>query len=1038
MANARAYPSIRVVWVATPSTHIHHNRHISTSTTTTQHHQQTPYTHPGMSDPLPKSLVDVLILFGIHIAVTSGGVLAFLAFRPKHRVVYAPNEKKSMVSHGYVPGSSGRRQRGIGIGRGRGTGRVRERVLCLTGNKTHRAALPKLRSGLFALLADVVGLSRLHADRVKAVQLVGVDGYVLLRFLALISRLVGWLAVAALLILIPINVGGGRVDDRERWEADWRARTTISDKLALVVLSPLNLRRGSAFFWASVVAVYVFSMAAVLMLRVLLRDAVTARSLFVPKGAASNSAVTASSRDTPASDSTSERTLLITDLSPSLRNDAAFADFIARGSAVQPSALSVARNLGDLPKNFEAYTADVARFEDAFTEYMKALSKNPRAPRPMTRLPPTFTKKVDALDSLANKLWEREEKVYEARMGTMSQPTSHCGFVLYLSVAEAEQAYRDLKKSTSLKNSRSVVNASIHHCPREGELRYENAGIEPKVRKVRVFVSAIFLIVIVLGWSSFSSIVMLLAKLDQLQKLSPKLVVWIQNHSFANFIFTTLLPPLIFVVLQILLLILLRRVIQTQGYISVSKEERKLMGWLFAFTLWNTIIMNGAGVLFEKGKQIFGGNTTSVTQNGNSVPEDLLDTTMNALVQNSSFFISYIITNFSGYAIAIVQIGPLIVTTLRRRFTAVTPRQLDALLHQPIEYALIISTLLASFFMTLLFSIISPLILLFSFINFFIAKVCITYLVVYVFETEFETGGKWVKGIFHSIMTALLVFQLVTLAFIRAYAGVAQGQSLVVIPPVLATIIAWIYFSRKFNPLIQAVPLPPNTKDNSIKSSSQIIDDSETALIHASLVRPLEPKWLWPSDAKLVSQYHSPKYSCFEDYIQSRNSPTKYPIIGQGLESGMGLGTGLGLEFESLDDLTSAKKYQQHPQSRHTRHSESDPVTVTIPSATSDAAAFLVTIGRRESMLLKRTSTQRQALSNSRIWDEDAIDENAEDEEAPGNAGRDKGDHSSNSTVTAYYYNNNNNTDDNVNISDQNDENRLTRPFPAAAAAPNF
>lgn len=425
----------------------------------------------------------------------------------------------------------------------------------------------------------------------ELIALVGIDAYVLLKFLSKCVRLFGVLSLLGIFVLLPVNILSGRDDDRDAWRERWSRYPTWQDKLSLSALTPAMMSYGSSWFWVHIVAMWIISALVIYFLVSLYREVIDARAHFATR-----------------EDSLSSRALIFTGLPPSLQNDKAFEDYLKRAVSVSVSSSSVGRDFAELSSKFEKYNQHIFDLENVLTPYLK---QTEQADKPMTR--PTHRKHVligpkqDTISTLSHDLSSLEVEVYEGRLSATHAKTNASGFAVFDHPDDARTALRELQ---SHKISNLMLNKPRSHaCPPMKDLRWENAGLSAHVRKMRFLITTAIFVAVIFGWSIFSAWVMFMSKLDSLQSFAPGIANWARNYVVANFIFTVILPPVIFAVLGIVLILILRRVVQLQGLISVNKEERRLLSVLFGFNVWNIIVLNGAGILLVKGKELFLGSS---------------------------------------------------------------------------------------------------------------------------------------------------------------------------------------------------------------------------------------------------------------------------------------------------------------------------------------------------------------------------------------------------------------------------------------------
>lgn len=458
-------------------------------------------------------------------------------------------------------------------------------------NITNSAAVPRLGGSGFAMYRDLIRLASTMTTngKDKLIALVGIDAYLLLKFVSKCGKIFGLLSVLGLFVVLPVNVLSGRADNEEEWEERWREFPSWQDKLSLSALTPAMMAYGSSWFWVHIVALWIVTGFVIHSLVSLYRDVIDARTRFATR-----------------QDELSSRALIFTGLPPSLQKDTAFETYLKQSVSVPISTSSIGRDLTELATKFDKYNQDILKLESVLTSYLTKIDKSDKpVPRPTHREPMLIGRKQDTISTLTHELSTLEVEVYKGRLSAHHAKTNACGFAVFDSAKDAITALHELKNMKTLALGKPLP----HVCPPIKDLRWENAGLNSHTRKIRFLITLGIFLAIIFGWSVFSAWVMLMSKLDSIQSFAPDVADWVRSQSVFNFIFTVILPPVLFAVLGIVLILILRKVVQLQGLISINKEERRVLSILFGFNIWNIIVLNGAGILLVKGKALLRGES---------------------------------------------------------------------------------------------------------------------------------------------------------------------------------------------------------------------------------------------------------------------------------------------------------------------------------------------------------------------------------------------------------------------------------------------
>jgi hypothetical protein len=164
---------------------------------------------------------------------------------------------------------------------------------------------------------------------------------------------------------------------------------------------------------------------------------------------------------------------------------------------------------------------------------------------------------------------------------------------------------------------------------------------------------------LIIGWVFLqSAIAALSGTLITNSGLTPSIIVFLQS----------IVTPLINVILNMLLPFFLRKIAMLQCVTSESGVERSATYKFFTFSVYQYITQLAAQTLFSFVSNLLNGK-------GFGDINVVIDALATAFVSQSTYFITFIVTGLSGFGISILQISPLIVNPIMKRFLATTPRE---------------------------------------------------------------------------------------------------------------------------------------------------------------------------------------------------------------------------------------------------------------------------------------------------------------------------------------------------------------------------
>lgn len=822
----------------------------------------------------PTDIVNLLINFGIHFAIACICLFSVSQLRPRNSLVYAKKEK-------------------------------------YYGAEEKFKRPPKLKPGLFRWLRDLAVV-----DDMKILQYIGPDALVALRFMKNAAKMFGWLALLGVVVVIPLYLVAGAVDNKTEWDT-LKDSYNGTEKAQLRLLTLQMVRRGSAFIWVPIIGSFVMTAIVLWYLYRMASETLAIRRAYL--------------QSPEYLEAVHSRTLVLLNIPEKSRTTKGVAEILnSMNLGVSPRAIHVAHELGTLSEETTEYTKLVLEFEGIMTKYLDAKRKEQlgisKSKKPVehpivrvdNKVPFIGGKKVDALDHFPTKLHSKEEHLYDLRLETEGYDPTAYAFVVFSSISAASQALAAMKQSEHLSQSLfATAKPMVQKCPGYENMKHQHAELTKSTLLRRNMVAVTCTIILVIVWSAFSAAVMTLTKLSTLQPYVPELANWLDSNKVANFIFTSFAPPIVLILLQVLLSFLLRSVVQYKGFISQSKEDMNLMRWLFVFAVWNTVVLNAAGVLIPNIQIIFDPSKYDEAASMLSFSDNMLQQGALAFANSSYFFMNLIVTQYSSYYIAWVQLGPLLVTFIKQRFLTLSWRdRLNLLKPIPYQFELVLSGLMIPVLVGLLYALISPLILVFCTLTFYIVWLSAKHQLLYIFETANESGARWFWRIYEALAFSLLVSLVILLIYVRVFSGTRNVELVILVPIIAVLVFLFFVHTRIRRPFYAMLPPKDYTpkssfgKDKSTNLSSETLNewisgddvdsskaqspfadrsrhttavcadedgDGNEDFVNPLLVNPLECVQVWPWLQPQLDAIYRPKYENFSQYLSLRvTSPSTF------------------------------------------------------------------------------------------------------------------------------------------------------------------
>ncbi|KAL5360686.1 hypothetical protein BJX96DRAFT_175533 [Aspergillus floccosus] len=384
--------------------------------------------------------------------------------------------------------------------------------------------------------------------------------------------------------------------------------------------------------------------------------------------------------------------------------------------------------------------------------------------------------------------------------------------------------------------------AVSHHVPKQmapriveispDDVIWDNMSIRWWERYLRTFGVLTLVSAMVVGWAFPVAFTGLLSQLSYLEDAFTWLS-WISKlpEWFISAI-QGILPALFLAILMALLPLILRFLCRTQGLHTGMAVELTVQNYYFAFLFVQLFLV----VAISSSFSTIINNVTNVT----SWPELLAQN----IPLSSNYFFSYMILQaMSVSAGALVQIAnlaswfilaPIFDTTARTKWARTTNlNQMQWGTFFPVY------TTLAS--IGLIYSVISPLILVFNVITFGLFWFVYRYNTLYVTKFRFDTGGLLFPRAVNQLFTGIYIMEIALIGLfflVRDVEGsvACKGQAICMIVVLILTVGYQVLLSEAFGPLIRYLPI--TLEDEAVRRDEEferaqrarlgLLDDEET------------------------------------------------------------------------------------------------------------------------------------------------------------------------------------------------------------------
>ncbi|KZS87835.1 DUF221-domain-containing protein [Sistotremastrum niveocremeum HHB9708] len=270
-----------------------------------------------------------------------------------------------------------------------------------------------------------------------------------------------------------------------------------------------------------------------------------------------------------------------------------------------------------------------------------------------------------------------------------------------------------------------------------------------------------------------------------------------------------LVPPLLLAILFLLLPMILRafafyQCIPRYSLVSISVYKR-----YFIF-----IVIHGFLVV------TITSGLTSVIPEAVSNPASTVADLAAQLPDSSIFFLTYMVAQgFAGAGGALLQIAPLIMHFIKKKFLGRTPRQaFDVTFLMPnADFGVILPRMSLLATIGIAYSVISPIINALAFASYLLLFLAWKFLLMYVFDQpdELETGGLYFPIVISNLFVGLYIEQicLAALFFLKSGTGLASlAQGILMVVLLVLTFSAQMLMKNACDPVSTYLPISLATK----------------------------------------------------------------------------------------------------------------------------------------------------------------------------------------------------------------------------------
>ncbi|KAK0211136.1 hypothetical protein DFS33DRAFT_1251690 [Desarmillaria ectypa] len=665
-------------------------------------------------------------------------------------------------------------------------------------------------------------LPTIRTSEFTVLQIVGLDAAVLLNFYKMSFYLFSICSLFAIGILMPINWKHNKdLGDAEDWPdegEDWSDDSYNNDWPSLLrpsFVTTFNatlptqpgsdwldlLTDASTYLSIHLIFTYLFTLLALHLTYKNYRRFIRSRQLFSLELVHSIPA----------------RTVMITNLPSHLQGERALAEYFENMSLAVES-VTVCREVGALKKLLDQRTAALLALERAWAAYvgnpssveaydpeesvMPLVDVDVEAPQaPPTRLVvphrkrPTlrlgwFKPKLDALEYLEARFKELDEQVKKKRRTGRFKATQ-AAFVTFEKMSSAQVALQVV-------HANNPWQCTTYAAPEPRDIVWAN--MTPSQAHIRTRDALVLGALALLFFFWFFPITALASLLsyDEIKRTLPWLGRLIDSNAKVQAVVQNSLPSVAMITLNALLPFLLEGLTYLQGYRARSWIEYSLLKKYFLFLLINVVFIFLLATTYWQ-------LVRDLANYPAKIPEKLAKALQSGKARN--FFLSYVILQGLGIMpLQLLNLGIIVPRSILRLFVTRTPRDFAELNAPPmINYGVVYPQAILIFTITILYSVVQPLIVIFGSVYFGVGYVVYKYKLLFVFYKPYESQGQAWPLTFIRLIWGVVIFLVFMTGFFILSKSFIMASLLM---PLLVGTVVWSWWvDKSLKPLSEFVSL---------------------------------------------------------------------------------------------------------------------------------------------------------------------------------------------------------------------------------------
>ncbi|PVU97021.1 hypothetical protein BB561_000849 [Smittium simulii] len=561
-----------------------------------------------------------------------------------------------------------------------------------------------------------------NLDISSYIELVGIDGYLFLRFIRVCFIQIAFMAFFGTVLFFPYNYLNGDNSDAKS-----------IGRFYVLYLSFYHINTSTKQY-LHIIFAYIYSIFFFyLMYRELNVYVSLAQEYYASPEFQNNIA---------------SRTVIITQIPEQLQANVSLAKYVKSiHSDIIPEKTNLIREMGDIPDLIAEHTKLTMKLETILQTYLINAAKNRNYPRPKATIKGSNVDSIDYYSKQINKL-SIAIKIAREKINVF-KPTN-VGFSSFISPILAYSLVHYFRKNQKAKVAKNII---IQNAPNPEDINWDNARLRPQSRIIRLWVSrAITVVFCFVSLFPISALAFLL-DVDNISSIFPSTRNFFYTHKIYTNLFKYILLPIIYVLFYMYVTYIFRRIGKYQGILTYTSTERGVFKKMYFFYIVTSILaFTLAGTIIAMARQ-----KDKIDKIILNLPTTLIEQINNKDV----FWISYILIKSLTINFELVQPMSLFVIFFKKNSKNLTPRQLSKVIEAPLfDYAPTYALFLWIYTLCVIYAVYSPFILPYGLLFFSLASIIFKYNLLYVYKLGTNTAGKMFKTAINFLFISMILFQL--------------------------------------------------------------------------------------------------------------------------------------------------------------------------------------------------------------------------------------------------------------------------------------